>query len=68
MSKEEKIINALREALKETLQDSEIRCRQLGLDPEKYSTTIKANKILLETESIDSSSKIVCYCGSLIQK
>jgi hypothetical protein len=38
-------------ALKETLEDSVLRCKSLGLDPDKYSTVIKAKVVLSQLEN-----------------
>lgn len=39
------------EILKETLEDSILRCKSLGLDPEKYSTVVKAKSMLSQLEN-----------------
>lgn len=39
------------EILKETLEDSILRCKSKGLDPNKYSTVLKAKVILNRLEN-----------------
>jgi hypothetical protein len=38
-------------ALKETLEDTVLRCQSIGLDPNKYSVVINARQVLAELQS-----------------